>query len=64
LRKKAKFRLLARHDIIELYLDDILFNVYSLPLPAMAKIGFLNNGKGIREIKHYTMILPDQFLPE
>ena len=64
LRKKSKFRLLARHDIIELYLDDILFNVYSLPLPAMAKIGFLNNGKGIREIKYYTMTLPDQFLPE
>jgi hypothetical protein len=62
LKKKSDFRLLARHDIIELYLDDFLFNVYSLPLPADARIGFLNNAKGISKVKTWTMTLPDQQL--
>jgi len=63
LRKTANFRLLARHDIIEFYMDDILFNVYSIPLPANAKIGFLNNARGIKKIKTWTTTLPNQQLP-
>jgi hypothetical protein len=61
-RKKAKFRLLARQDIIELYLDDILFNVYSLPLSANARIGFLDSAEGIGKIKGWMMTLTDQQL--
>jgi hypothetical protein len=58
-KAQARFRLLVRHSLVELYLDDVLMNVYSLPKPASGRIGFLNNASGISELKAWTMTLPE-----
>ena len=43
-KHQVRFRLLLRHGMVELYFDEILMNVYSLPNSASGRIGFLNNG--------------------
>ena len=57
---RVRFRLLLRRDLLELYFDDVLMNVYSLPKPASGRIGFLNNAGGIGELKAWTMSLPEE----
>jgi len=56
----SRLRLLLRHSLAELYLDDALFNVLSLPKAATGRIGFLNNATGISGLKAWTMTLPDE----
>jgi hypothetical protein len=60
----SRWRLLLRHSLVELYLDDVLFNVLSLPKAATGRIGFLNNASGITDLKAWTMTLPDEPAPE
>jgi hypothetical protein len=42
--KRAAFRLLLRHSLLEFYLDDILIECYSLPAGATGRIGLLQGG--------------------
>ena len=63
-KSEVRFRLLVRHSLIELYLDDVLLNVYSLPEAANGRIGFLNSAIGISELKAWTMTLPDEAPPQ
>ena len=63
LQSEVSFRLLIRHSHIELYLDDYLLNVYSLPEPFTGRIGFLENGIGISKLKAWTMTLPEELPP-
>jgi hypothetical protein len=60
----SRWRLLLRHSLVELYLDDVLFNVLSLPKAATGRIGFLNNAVGISDLKVWTMTLSDEPSPE
>ncbi len=62
-KHQVQFRLLLRHGMVELYFDDILMNVYSLPKSASGRIGFLNNGAAIMGLKAWTMTLPDEAPP-
>ena len=57
--RTAPFRLLLRHCLLEFYLDDVLFSVYSLPLWATGRIGLLEAGAGIGDLKAWTMSLPE-----
>jgi hypothetical protein len=59
----VRFRLLLRHGMVELYFDDFLMNVYSLPKSASGRIGFLNNGAAITGLRGWTMTLPDEAPP-
>jgi hypothetical protein len=63
-KPSSRWRLLLRHSLVELYLDDVLFNVLSLPNAATGRIGFLNNASGISDLKAWTMTLPDELSPE
>jgi len=60
----SRWRLLLRHSLVELYLDDVLFNVLALPKAATGRVGFLNHSRGISELKAWTMTLPDEPAPE
>jgi len=60
---EVSFRLLFRHSHIELYLDDYLFNVYSLPEPFTGRIGFMDGGAGIGKLKAWTMTLTEELPP-
>jgi hypothetical protein len=62
-KAQVPFRLLVRHSHIELYLDGFLFNVYSLPEPFTGRIGFMDNGAGVSELRAWTMTLPDELPP-
>ena len=62
-KHQVQFRLLLRHGMVELYFDEILMNVYSLPNSASGRIGFLNNGTAIMGLKAWTMTLPDEAPP-
>jgi hypothetical protein len=59
-KSQVRFRLLLRRDLLELYFDDFLMNVYSLPNAASGRIGFLNNASGISDLKAWTMTLPEE----
>jgi hypothetical protein len=59
-KSPVRFRLLVRRDLLELYFDDVLMNVFSLPKPASGRIGFLNNATGISDLKAWTMTLPEE----
>ncbi|MCY2990667.1 MAG: hypothetical protein NTY19_22730 [Planctomycetota bacterium] len=59
----SRWSLLFRHSLVELYLDDVLFNVLSLPEAATGRIGVLNNASGISDLKACTMTLPDEASP-
>lgn len=63
LKTQSRFRLLIRHSLAELYLDDVLMNVMSLPRDADGRIGFLNGGAGMSDLKVWTMTLPDEAPP-
>jgi len=63
LQDEVSFRLLFRHSHIELYLDNYLFNVYSLPAPFTGRIGFMDDGAGIGDLMAWTMTLPDELPP-
>ena len=62
-KHEVPFRLLLRHGMVELYFDDILMNVYSLPKSASGRIGFMNNGAAITGLKAWSMTLPDEAPP-
>ena len=64
IRAKAQFRLLVRHGLLELYLNDYLFNIYQIPGNLTGRIGFLNGASGISKPGMWTMTLPDQELPK
>lgn len=57
---RFRFRLLLRRDLLELYFDDVLMNVYSLPQPASGRIGFLDSASGVRQLQAWTMSLPEE----
>jgi hypothetical protein len=59
-KPRVRFRLLLRRDLLELYFDDVLMNVYSLPKPASGRIGFLNNASSISELQAWTMSLTEK----
>jgi hypothetical protein len=59
----AQFRRLLRHSLVELYLDDVLLNVFSLPQAATGRVGYLNGGMAIGGVKCWTMALPDETPP-
>jgi hypothetical protein len=56
-KSRVRFRLLLRRDLLELYFDDYLMNIYSLPKNANGQIGFLNNASGVSDLKAWTMTL-------
>ena len=59
-KPQARFRALVRHSLVELYLDDVLMNVFTLPKPASGRIGFLNNASGISDLKAWTITLSEE----
>ena len=59
-KSRVRFRLLLRRDLLELYFDNVLMNVHSLPKTANGRIGFLNNATGISELKAWTMTLSEE----
>jgi hypothetical protein len=63
-KSPARFRLLVRHSLIELYLNDVLMNVYSLPTAASGRIGLLHDAVGISDLQAWTMTLPDEAPPQ
>lgn len=63
-KPSGQWRLLLRQGLVELYLDDVLFNVLSLPKAATGRVGFLGDASGIRNLKAWTMTLPDEPSPE
>lgn len=62
-RSSSRLRVLLRHSLVELYLDDVLFNVLSLPKNATGRVGFLHGAAGIRDLQAWTMTLPDEAAP-
>ena len=42
----ARFRLLLRGVLLEIYLDDIMIECFSLPRPATGRIGLIGGSKG------------------
>lgn len=50
------FRLLLRHSLLELYLNDHLVQCYSLPRRATGRIGYIHNGNrhGIADLKAWN----------
>jgi hypothetical protein len=63
-KPQARFRLLVRHSLVELYLDDVLMNAFSLPEASNGRIGLLNGGEGLSDLKAWTMTLPDDAPPQ
>jgi hypothetical protein len=59
-KSPVRFRLLVRRDLLELYFDNVLMNVFSLPKPASGRIGFLSNATGISDLRTWTMTLPEK----
>ena len=47
----ARFRLLAKHSLIEFYLNDILIECYSLPQDATGRIGLIGEVKSFGELR-------------
>jgi hypothetical protein len=62
-KPQARFRILIRHSLVESYVDDVLFNVFSLPQPASGRVGFLEGAAGIGDLKAWTMNLSDEEPP-
>jgi hypothetical protein len=56
--RRARFRLMVRHSLLEFYLDDILFEVYSLPSQATGRIRGLGEASAMSNLKAWTMSLP------
>jgi hypothetical protein len=54
--KPARFRLVARGVLLEVYLDDYLIECHSLPERATGRIGLIRGGQGdsIREVKAWA----------
>jgi hypothetical protein len=52
----ARFRLLVRGVLVEVYLDDFLIECHSLPSPATGRIGLIrgDQGSSIRELKAWV----------
>ena len=42
------------------HFDDVLMNVYSLPKPASARIGFLDNASSVSELQAWTTSLTEE----
>jgi hypothetical protein len=60
----VRFRLLVRHTMAELYLDDELFHVLSLPLWSTGRIGLLGSNPHVEGWEAWTMTLdPEPRVP-
>lgn len=59
--KKTSFRLLVRHDLVELYLDDLLVQTFFFSATATGRLGFLalDGGCLLEDIKVWEMSLAD-----
>jgi hypothetical protein len=62
-KPSGRLRVLLRHSLVELYLDDVLFNVLKLPRASSGRVGLLHGATGIRDIEAWTMTLPDEAAP-
>jgi hypothetical protein len=49
--QEVRFRLALKHWLLELYLDDVLMECYSLPARATGRIGLLGSHRGHRDLK-------------
>jgi hypothetical protein len=50
----AKFRLLAKHSLIEFYLDDVLIECYSLPQDATGRIGVIGGVGAFGDLRAWS----------
>ena len=53
---EAQFRLLLKHAVLKLYLDDLYMQSYGLLDEATGRIGLLGTAQGIRDLRAWNTV--------